>query len=401
MRYKLSIITILFSLFISAQSENSLPNSVYDFSNSDRIIAFQKQIIKDKITGSNQALVFKDGEIVFNHIENSFIEGDHLISNETIFPIWSMSKPITIVAMMILFEKGLIDFDDPVSKYIPAFNKPMCKNDSGTYPCKNELKLIHLMNHRSGYVYYDRYYIDVIQSKDLEELMNKIAKQPLEIEPGSKFLYGINQSILGRVIEVVSGKSFYDFLKYNIFDPLEMNKTKFYLTKDERKQIPPLFIKNQVLEGFLSDGITSKGDILTYYKDNLTHLGGEGLISSMSDFFNFTKMLLNNGSFKGKRIISSKSIEMITQNYSNGYPDEENGFQNLLGFYYGFSVWVLKDSSIMNLYAPEGIYGWGGYHGTEFWIDPTNSLFAVFMTRALSNYESKERFIRAVYKDLN
>ncbi|MAV42211.1 MAG: hypothetical protein CMC32_01855 [Flavobacteriaceae bacterium] len=401
MRYKLSIITILFSLFISAQSENSLPNSVYDFSNSDRIIAFQKQIIKDKITGSNQALVFKDGEIVFNHIENSFIEGDHLISNETIFPIWSMSKPITIVAMMILFEKGLIDFDDPVSKYIPVFNKPMCKNVSGTYPCENELKLIHLMNHRSGYVYYDRYYIDVIQSKDLEELMNKIAKQPLEIEPGSKFLYGINQSILGRLIEVVSGKSFYDFLKDNIFDPLEMNKTKFYLTEDERKQIPPLFIKNQVLEGFLSDGITSKGDILTYYKDNLTHLGGEGLISSMTDFFNFTKMLLNNGSFKGKRIISSKSIEMITQNYSNGYPDEENGFQNLLGFYYGFSVWVLKDSSIMNLYAPEGIYGWGGYHGTEFWIDPTNSLFAVFMTRALSNYESKERFIRAVYKDLN
>ncbi len=401
MRYKSSIIIILFSLFISAQSENSLPNSVYDFSNSDRIIAFQKQIIKDKITGSNQALVFKDGEIVFNHIENSFIKGDHLISNETIFPIWSMSKPITIVAMMILFEKGLINFDDPVSKYIPVFNKPMCKNDSGTYPCENELKLIHLMNHRSGYVYYDRYYIDVIQSKDLEELMNKIAKQPLEIEPGSKFLYGINQSILGRVIEVVSGKSFYDFLKYNIFDPLEMNKTKFYLTEDERKQIPPLFIKNQVLEGFLSDGITSKGDILTYYKDNLTHLGGEGLISSMSDFFNFTKMLLNNGTFKGKRIIGSKSIEMITQNYSNGYPDEENGFQNLLGFYYGFSVWVLKDPSIMNLYAPEGIYGWGGYHGTEFWIDPTNSLFTVFMTRALSNYESKERFIRAVYKDLN
>ena len=401
MIYKFRLIIILFSLFISAQSENSLPNSVYDFSNSDRIIAFQKQIIMDKITGSNQALVFKDGKIVFNHIENSFIEGDHLISNETIFPIWSMSKPITIVAMMILFEKGLIDFDDPVSKYIPAFNKPMCKNDSGTYPCKNELKLIHLMNHRSGYVYYDRYYIDVIQSKDLEELMNKIAKQPLEIEPGSKFLYGINQSILGRVIEVVSGKSFYDFLKDNIFDPLEMNKTKFHLTKGERKQIPPLFVKNQVLEGFLSDGITSKGDILTYYDDNLTHLGGEGLISSMSDFFNFTKMLLNNGSFKGKRIISSKSIEMITQNYSNGYPDEENGFQNLLGFYYGFSIWVLKDSSIMNLYAPEGIYGWGGYHGTEFWVDPTNSLFAVFMTRALSNYESKERFIRAVYKGLN
>ena len=398
---KSKILIIFFPLFILAQSENYLSDSVYKLSNSDNIIEFQKQIIKDRITASNQALIFKDGELVFNHIENSMIKGDQLITNETIFPIWSMSKPITIVAMMILHEKGLIDFNDSVSKYIPAFSKPICENKNGTYPCNSQLKLIHLMNHRSGYVYYDRYYVDVIQSKNLEELMNKIAKQPLQIEPGSKFLYGINQSILGRVIEVVSGKNFYDFLKDNIFDPLEMNKTKFHLTKDERKQIPPLFLKNGVLEGFLPSGITSKGDILTYYDDNLTHLGGEGLVSSMSDFFNFCKMLMNNGSFEGKQIISPKSIELITKNYSKGYPDEENGFNNLLGFYYGFSVWVLEDSSVMNLFAPEGIYGWGGYHGTEFWIDPTNSLFAVFMTRALSNYESRERFIRAVYKDLN
>ncbi len=398
---KSKILIIFFPLFILAQSENYLSDSVYKLSNSDNIIEFQKQIIKDRITASNQALIFKDGELVFNHIENSMIKGDQLITNETIFPIWSMSKPITIVAMMILHEKGLIDFNDSVSKYIPAFSKPICENKNGTYPCKSQLKLIHLMNHRSGYVYYDRYYVDVIQSKNLEELMNKIAKQPLQIEPGSKFLYGINQSILGRVIEVVSGKNFYDFLKDNIFDPLEMNKTKFHLTKDERKQIPPLFLKNEVLEGFLPSGITSKGDILTYYDDNLTHLGGEGLVSSMSDFFNFCKMLMNNGSFEGKQIISPKSIELITKKYSKGYPDEENGFNNLLGFYYGFSVWVLEDSSVMNLFAPEGIYGWGGYHGTEFWIDPTNSLFAVFMTRALSNYESRERFIRAVYKDLN
>ena len=394
-----NVLILSFPFTIIAQSELFVPGLVYDHPNSSKIIAFQKQIIKDKITASNQALVFKDGKILYHHIENSMKMGDKEITDKTIFPIWSMSKPITIVAMMILFEKGLVDFDDPVSKYIPAFRHPICGDEKGTYPCKSELKLVHLMNHRSGYVYYDSYYIDVIRSKNLEELMNKIAKQKIDIEPGSKFLYGINQSILGRVIEVVSGKSFYDFLKVNLFDPLEMKNTKFYLTEKELDNVPPLFVKNNFVEGFLGNGITSKGDILTYYKDHLTHLGGEGLVSTISDYFNFCMMLLNEGSFNGKKIISPRSIQLITKKYSEGYPIEENGFKNLLGFYYGFSVWVLEDSSVMNLYAPEGIFGWGGYHGTEFWIDQKNSMFGVFMTRALSSYESRERFIRSVYKN--
>lgn len=124
-------------------------------------------------------------------------------------------------------------------------------------------------------------------------------------------------------------------------------------------------------------------------------------MSTISDYFNFCMMLLNEGSFNGKKIISPRSIQLTTQKYSEGYPLEENGFKDLLGFYYGFSVWVLEDSSVMNLYAPEGTFGWGGYHGTEFWIDPKNSMFGIFMTRALSSYESRERFIRSVYKNLN
>ncbi len=394
-----NILILFFPFLLIAQSEIFMPSLAYKHPNSSRIVAFQKQIIKDKISASNQALVFKDGKIIYHHIENSMKTGDKEITDKTIFPIWSMSKPITIVAIMILFEKGLLDFDDPVSKYIPAFSHPICEDEKGTYPCKSEVKLIDLMSHRSGYVTYKSYYIDVIKSENLEELMNKIANQRAGIEPGSKFLYGIDQSILGRVIEVVSGKSFYDFLKENLFDPLEMKNTKFYLTEKELDNVPPLFVKNNLVEGFLTDGVISKADILTYYKNHLTHLGGEGLVSTISDYFNFCMMLLNNGSFNEKRIISPESIQLITQKYSEGYPIEKNAFKDLLGFYYGLTVWVLEDSSILNLHAPEGIFGKGGYHGTEFWIDQKNSMFGIFMTRALSNPEFRDGFIRSVYKD--
>jgi CubicO group peptidase (beta-lactamase class C family) len=124
------------------------------YSQFEKIETFQKKLIEDEITGSNVALVFKDGKILYHHIENSKNPNAKAIDNNTIFPIWSMSKPITIVAMMILHEKGLINFEDKVSKYIPEFENIKCKGDDGIYKCKKDLTLFHLMTHRSGYKYY-------------------------------------------------------------------------------------------------------------------------------------------------------------------------------------------------------------------------------------------------------
>ena len=265
-------------------------------------LEFQKNLIKTEQAASNVAMVFKENKIVYNNIFNSEKEGDKEITDKTIFPIWSMSKPITITAVMTLFEKGLIDLDDDVSKYIPAFNTLNCKNSNGEiYQCENQLKLIHLMTHRSGYGYYGnpQWFTSTVKYNNLVDFVNDVAKHPVEFEPGSDYLYGLNMAILGRIIEVVTEKTFYEYLKETIFDPLEMNETKFYLTKDERQRFQPLFINSNSLLGF-----TNYLDEMSYDIDNRAYFGGEGLVSTMSDYANFCKMLLNRGTYNGNKIIS-------------------------------------------------------------------------------------------------
>ena len=135
---------------------------------------FQKKIVEDGEAGGNVILVHKNGKKVYHHIQNSNKKGDKLITDQTLFPIWSMSKPITTVAVLILREKNLLQFDDPVSKFIPSYANLKCKSDYGVVDCNNELKVIHLLTHRSGFVYYDDFMIDAIRADNLDELMENI-----------------------------------------------------------------------------------------------------------------------------------------------------------------------------------------------------------------------------------
>ncbi|RZP07162.1 MAG: class A beta-lactamase-related serine hydrolase, partial [Flavobacteriales bacterium] len=361
-------IALIIFLIISCNSKNEQNN----------ILEFQKNLVSTDQAGSNVAMVFKENEIVYNNIFNSEKEGDKEITDKTIFPIWSMSKPITITAVMTLLEKGLIDLDDDVSKYIPAFDTLNCKNSNGEiYECENTLKLIHLMTHRSGYGYYGnpQWFTSTVKYNNLVDFVNDVAKHPVEFEPGSDYLYGLNMAILGRVIEVVSEKSFYEYLKETIFDPLNMNETKFYLTKEERERFQPLFINSNSLVGF-----TNFLDEMSYDIDNRAYFGGEGLVSTMSDYANFCKMLLNRGTYNGNKIISSASIDMMTSKYSIGRPNEFASIGD--PFYYGFSLFVLDDVELDGTNSSKGIYGWSGYHNTHFWIDDEKQLFGLFMTRA-------------------
>ena len=360
----------------------------------NRILEFQKNLVKTEQAASNVAMVFKENKIVYNNIFNSEKEGDKEITDNTIFPIWSMSKPITITAVMTLLEKGLIDLDDDVSKYIPAFNTLNCKNSNGEiYQCENQLKLIHLMTHRSGYGYYGnpQWFTSTVKYNNLVDFVNDVAKHPVEFEPGSDYLYGLNMAILGRIIEVVTEKTFYEYLKETVFDPLEMNETKFYLTKDERQRFQPLFINSNSLLGF-----TNYLDEMSYDIDNRAYFGGEGLVSTMSDYANFCKMLLNRGTYNGNKIISSASIDMMTSKYSVGKPNEFASIGD--PFYYGFSLFVLDDIELDGTNSSKGIYGWSGYHNTHFWIDDEKQLFGLFMTRAREfSFDLQKEFRRAVY----
>ena len=380
------------------------------FSQFNEIKLLQKKLIVDEITGSNVALVYKEGSVVYFNIQNSGKIGDKNISNqsykpykETIFPIWSMSKPISIVATMILLERGLIKLTDNISKYIPAMKNMNCETENGIQPCENQIKIIDLLTHRSGMGYYSDPgygygYTNSIKYDNLEEFTNDLSEVVLKFEPGLKYFYGINQAVLGRVIEVVSNQTFFEFLKKELFDPLEMNETKFYLTKQERDRFQPLFINTGALKGF-----TYELNELSYKKNNEAYFGGEGLVSTLGDYSNFCKMLLNGGSYNGKKIISQNSINLMTKKYSQSYPNEEFADTRKLGFYYGFSLFVLENPEIDNTNSTKGIYGWSGYHNTHFWIDPEKQLFAIFLSRSrqgVSNIDTQKEFRRAVYKTI-
>ena len=382
--FYLSLILIL----VSCQSDNKIENN--------SIYKFQKQLIEDETTGSNVAMVFKDDKIIYKEVVNSEKKGDKNINDETIFPVWSMSKPITTVAMMTLFEDGLIDFNDNVSDYIPSFKNIKCKGKvDQIYECENSLKIIHLMTHRSGYKYYNwkiyrlqpgeamGRYISHEKYDNLEDFVEDVANEPLEYEPGTQYVYGINQAILGRIVEVVTKKSFYEYLKERIFDPLHMMNTKFYLTSEDRNKFQPLYLNSMSTKEY-----TNSYDELHYEINNHAYFGGEGLVSTLEDYAKFCKMLLNGGELKGQRIISKNSIDIMTEKHSDGND----------GFYNAFSLFVLEDPLEDGRNSSKGIYGWSGYHNTHFWIDNEKNLFGLFMTRAREySQDIQNDFREAVY----
>nr|AOE07481.1 beta-lactamase, peptidase S12 family [uncultured bacterium] len=355
---------------------------------------FQKNLIINGETGGNVIVVSKNGEVVYKHIENSNKIGDKTITDQTLFPIWSMTKPITTVAALILKEKNLLDFDVPVSKYIPIFKNLMCKSKEGIVPCKNEIKIIDLITHLSGLSYYKDFMLDGMRAKSLEDLMDDIAEHPLEFEPGESYFYGLGHDVLGRVIEVVSGVSFQAFMQNYIFEPLEMNNTKFFLTSKEKELMLPLFVKNEEIEGFNETGITGINDIITYDMEFKVAYGSQGLISTPKDFSNFCSMLVNRGEFKNKRILSAQSISELIVRYADGPHSSDSDF---LGVYNGLGVYVLDNPSLMDFKAPKGLFGHGGYQSTEFFIDPKNDIYGVFLNRSLTDYNHRFYFIKAVY----
>ena len=407
---KITLILSLFLIIISCQDQPQDQNP---------IAKFQQNLVDQGITGSNVTQVFKDGKVIYSNIVNSGALGDKDINDNTIFPIWSMSKTVTTVAMMILLDEGKYDLNDNVADYLPEYENINCKGPDGIYPCEKKLKIIHLLTHRSGYTYYsnsganwvstlhtDLYpaYTNTVRFDNLDDYSKAVAEIPLDFEPGDMYTYGINQAILGRLIEVISDQSFYSFLKDKIFDKLGMDDTKFHLTTNDRERFQPLRVNIKANTAFNNsdfhlEGYTAALDGYTYDENNKAHFGGEGLVSTMSDFAKFCVMLVNNGVYKDQRIISEEGIKIMTAKYSNGYPDpsEPNVFP-LEGYAYGFTFSVLEDSDAWGSGAPSGIYGWSGYHNTWFWIDPTNKLYALFMSNSIEpDFSILKNFQTATY----
>ena len=354
---------------------------------------YQRSLIQQETTGSNFVMIFKGGKRIYHKAVQSEKTGDKEVDDKTVFPIWSMSKPITTVAMMMLHEEGKFDWNDEVSKYIPCFKELKFKDGDQIRPCTQPLRIIHLMTHRTGWGYprlpneididgvpdvsFDSIYPNQTRFNDLQSFVESCANTPLAFEPGTRYLYGINQGIQGRLIEIISGLPLEEFLKSRLFEPLGMVDTGFSMTPEQRGRFQPLFINTGSLKGF-----TYLLDQMTYQKESKAHFGDAGLVSTIEDYSRFCEMLAMGGKFRGKTIISPASIQTMTKKWSGGFPEEPDAFEPLKGHYNGFSLFVLDKPSEHETASPKGIYGWAGYHNTHFWIDPQNKMFGLFMARA-------------------
>ena len=393
------LITVLIMIFSHGIAAATLTESVR---------GYQEALVRHGVTGSNIAGVFRGKEVLALSAVASNIPSDKAITDETIFPIWSMSKPITIVAMMVLLDQGKYAVDEPVAKYLPEFANLMCRPeqiDGDLYQCENPLLIQHLLTHRSGYSYYGNGGGEGpdfrFPFKDLETYIRHVAAWPVEFEPGTKYLYGINQAILGRLIEVLSGEEFFVFLEESIFDPLGMTNTHFDLSKTDRLQFQPLYRKAQKSigeNGTIPDKgmsrITDQYDELDYEPDTKKQLGGEGLVSTFSDYRKFCEMLLSGGQYNGQQIISEASLDLMTTVVSP--PQMSDGYST--GFGYAYSLFNLIEPALDGTGSPAGIFGWSGYHNTHFWIDHTNGIYGLFMTRTTPfSFEIQKQFRAAVY----
>lgn len=340
------------------------------------------------------------------------------MQTDAIFRIASMTKAITTVAVMILYERGHFLLNDPVSKFIPEFKNPriLVKADSlgniiETVPAKREVRIIDLLTHTSGIsypfianalqpVYRKNDILDAITTKDIQlsDQMKKLASLPLLFEPGSRYQYGLSADVLGYLCEVISGKSLADFFQEEIFGPLKMKDAGFYLPEQKVNRLATLYAS-----GAEKGLVPSLGNESPINIDNPRfpaegakkyHSGGGGLSATAHDYGRFVQMLLNEGELDGVSLLSRKSVELMrtprTDMNNDGKPEAGLG-----------GLYVIGDIGKRGELGSPGEYlGSGAFYG-YFWIDPTEKLAIVFMSQVLlSRTNVAEKFHAAVYQAL-
>ncbi|HEV3386207.1 MAG TPA: serine hydrolase domain-containing protein [Gemmata sp.] len=299
----------------------------------------------------------------------------------TLFRIASMTKPITAIGIMILADEGKLDPNDDVAKYLPEFSNQMLVAERGkeTLSLKKParpIKLRDLLTHTSGLAAYPKGVDDVYikRNRTLSETSLAVALLPLDFEPGTKWSY-CNSGIdtLGRIIEVVSGESYEDFLKKRIFDPLEMNDTTFYPNKSQLSRLAVVYAKDK--DGKLIPSPVPLIDLPVAPKHPIP---AGGLVSCGQDLAKLYRMMLNKGELNGKRILSEKAVAEMTRVQTG---EIKTGFVEGMGFGYGWAV-VREPKGVTAMLAP-GTFGHGGAFGTQGWIDPTNDVFAILLIQRM------------------
>ncbi|WP_398477640.1 serine hydrolase domain-containing protein [Tardiphaga sp.] len=371
---------------------------------------FLGMVAERKIPGA-VVLVQQHGKPVYLDTFGNRDSG-HPMTADSIFRLYSMSKPITSVAIMMLVEDGKLKLDDPLSKYIPAFATAKVGLDAnggdehasfGLVPLQRPITIADLLKHTSGITYgfygddpaRKRYaQLDVFgRDWDNASWAERIAKLPLAEQPGTLWNYGHSTDILGRVIEVVSGDTLYHVLRDRLFAPLGMTDTSFYITDlNHRERVAEPFASDRMVGPVV--GMHDPAEVMRW------EAGGSGLVCTIADYARFLQMLLNGGTLDGRRYLTAASVKEMTRDHigpGSGVARDYYYFPGAAsGFGYGFAV---RTKEIAEEPGPLGEYRWDGVGGTFFWVDPADDMFVLVMTQAPSQRWRMEVDVRKIVYD--
>ena len=359
------------------------------------------------------ARIIRNGETCFDGCFGyADIEKKIPITDQTIFPIASMSKVITVAGIMHLYEQGLFKLWDPVSEYLPGFKNPTIAREKpdGTYeivPAKSEVTMRQLFTMTSGVPYggQDTAAARIRQEKDKEytvqgkprpetlEYCNQVGRLPLAFEPGEKWMYGFSIDVLGAVIEAISGKTLGAYLKETVFDPLGMEDTGFFVPAQKQDRIATLY--------HIREGMTPQKRPAPTEKPAFES-GGGGLFSTVKDYSRFAQMLLCGGTLDGKRVLGRKTIDLISTDHLTPAQQATHNWDTQRGYGYGLGVRVMTNPEIADINGSVGEWGWDGAYGNWFCVDPKENLTCVYLTTNLpgDHYRFIPKLMASMYASL-
>lgn len=342
-------------------------------------------VIDEGRTGGIVTLVARDGVIVHWEAQGWRVLGDDPLERDDVFRIYSMTKPVTSVAAMMLVEEGRLGLDQPLQEILPAFADVRVYDDGGLRPPAGPITIRDLLRHTSGLTYgmfgntpVDRMYLDALQALDMDtgrtlaETVDVVAGLPLLADPGTLWNYSMSTDVLGRVVEVVSGAGLADFFRTRIFGPLGMDDTAFHVAAEDHHRLLDVYTRQ-------GGGLVAvdAADDSPFNEPPSWHSGGGGLISTPSDYLRFAQMLANEGELGGVRLLRPETVRAMTTNQLDEalLPMRLGGPIPSHGWGLGFAVGM--DGPV------EDIYWWAGIANTRFWIDPVEDIVAFAWTQYL------------------
>ena len=355
-----------------------------------RINPLMRQYVESGELIGAVTMIARHGQVVhFEKFGDVNKETGQDMAVDSIFRIYSMTKPITTVAAMMLYEQGKFQLSDPVEKYLPEFkNILVLGEDSRPVKQDKPFTIENLMTHTAGFTYgfsgttpVDRRYreADILAKKDLAAMVTELGNIPLLYQPGTRWRYSVSIDVLGRLVEVISGQPLDEYFKQHIFDPLEMHDTFFEVPADKLNRFGTNHRFNRESNEL---EIIDRPDSTSPFTDDVTFFsGGGGLLSTAEDYMRFCMMVLNGGELNGVRLLGRKTVEFMTrdhlQSIFGGFAGDTSGLNPGTGFGLGFAV--VGDVPRAGVIGSDGEYNWGGAAGTIFWIDPVEDLIVIVM----------------------